>query len=791
MLKGMINNFSIKIKIMFLLGIIFSLLGVYSVFQYLEIQALNEETDSKNIDLSFLEARKGEKDFLAGKNLNDAEKVNSTINKLDSLLQPYLREETAIKINEAVGSYKSIFDDLVILIKERGIDENSGAEGKLRESIHNLESLINEDSDKNVLVKMLMARRHEKDFFLREDAKYISELKESVASLKLKAQNLNISAQEKTRISNLIDDYVRNFEIASKCIFDVKKTNASLNKQAAEIESLIDKMFEAKQEAASDAYKIKFAIMIFVFIAALLSGLYIIKLITNPIHKLTEAANKMASGELDIEVDINSNDEVGKLAASFNSMSQKISLQVQYLENLPSPVVIIDKEFSIQYLNKSASQVIGKEAAVLLGQKCYDQFKTCHCQTNECALNKAMENDGVFAAETVAKPNGKEMPIIYTGAPVKNKKGEIIGAMEAVADISEIKEMQNYLTRSTQKMLSAMDQFAEGDLTVEVVPEKENDDLGKLFKGFNKSIKNVRNAIEQVNGAVQAVASASTQISSSSEEMAAGASEQSSQTSEVASAVEEMTRTILETSKNTIKAADNSKNANAMAKKGVSKIDKTNSGMKKIVDSAMEAGKLIAELAQKTEQIGEITQVIDDIADQTNLLALNAAIEAARAGEQGRGFAVVADEVRKLAERTTKATKEISNMIKEVQTEAKAADSSMSEAGKSVEEGMSLTAEVADVLHEILLVNSKVSDMVNQIATAGEEQSATAEQISKNIEGISCVTDQSAAGTLQIARAAEDLNQLTNNLQLLVERFKLKNESKYSVRANGVLVNEF
>ncbi|MCU7514674.1 MAG: hypothetical protein HF300_19100, partial [Ignavibacteria bacterium] len=195
---------------------------------------------------------------------------------------------------------------------------------------------------------------------------------------------------------------------------------------------------------------------------------------------------------------------------------------------------------------------------------------------------------------------------------------------------------------------------------------------------------------------------------------------------------------------------------------------------------------IVASLSKRTEQIGEITQVIDDIADQTNLLALNAAIEAARAGEQGRGFAVVADEVRKLAERTTKATKEIADTIMSIQLEAREADSSMNDAKQAVEEGMKLTEEVSEVLGEILGGARKTTDVVLQVAAASEEQSSAAEQISKNIEGISSVTQQSAAGTEQIARAAEDLNRLTVNLQGLVSRFKLE---EIRLEKNGAAFN--
>jgi methyl-accepting chemotaxis protein len=347
--------------------------------------------------------------------------------------------------------------------------------------------------------------------------------------------------------------------------------------------------------------------------------------------------------------------------------------------------------------------------------------------------------------------------------------------------------VNKYLQSNVSLILDEMNKFANGDLSV-CLENNNDDEVGKLSQGLNKAVESIRKLLTTMSEVVQATASAANQISSSTEQMAAGAQEQSSQATEVAGAVEEMTKTIFETSKNTSLAAEASKNAGKIAKDGGKVVDETIQGMDRIADVVRNSAETVQALGKSSDQIGEIIQVIDDIADQTNLLALNAAIEAARAGEQGRGFAVVADEVRKLAERTTKATKEIASMIRQIQKDTTGAVESMQKGTEEVENGKHLARKAGDSLNQIISGVDKVVDIVSQVAAAGEEQSATSEQISKNIESISNVTHESASGIQQIAHAAEDLNKLTFNLQELVSRFTINESSgKFSVQQNGKL----
>jgi methyl-accepting chemotaxis protein len=320
--------------------------------------------------------------------------------------------------------------------------------------------------------------------------------------------------------------------------------------------------------------------------------------------------------------------------------------------------------------------------------------------------------------------------------------------------------------------VAALEKMATGDLTVKIESHHKGDH--ELIKNsINAVADSLNKALNDVKEAIAATASASNQISSSTEEMAAGSQEQTQQTTEVAGAVEQMTKTILENTKNASFASDTAKNAGEKAKEGGKVVSETINGMIRISDVVKKSAETVQELGKSSDQIGEIIQVIDDIADQTNLLALNAAIEAARAGEQGRGFAVVADEVRKLAERTTKATKEIATMIKQIQHDTMNAVASMREGTGEVEKGKMLANKAGESLKEIVDGSQQVMDIITQVAAASEQQSSAAEDISRNIEAINSVAQESATGIQQIAHAAEDLNRLTLNLESLISRFSL------------------
>lgn len=341
-------------------------------------------------------------------------------------------------------------------------------------------------------------------------------------------------------------------------------------------------------------------------------------------------------------------------------------------------------------------------------------------------------------------------------------------------------EQKQYLADSVQTILRSVERLAAGDLTQAVHSDKQ-DDIRRLFDGYNDAIRNIRQMLGQVIEAVEETARSSGEIYMTTEQTMNDIREQSTQTRNVAASMEEMTITIGENTRQASIAAHQAAQASDDASRSGNVIQGMIRNVGEVANVVRESAIRIEALGQSSEQIGEIVQVIEEIADQTNLLALNAAIEAARAGEQGRGFAVVADEVRKLAERTQKATKEISLMIKSIQTNTGEVVTTMNKGTKLVEESGTLAGQTSEALNEIISKTNQVADIVSQLASASEEQSATSNDVAHSIESISNAAERSAKAAADIAQTSANLSFLTQNLQGLVGKFVIDDSSQSSL----------
>jgi len=326
---------------------------------------------------------------------------------------------------------------------------------------------------------------------------------------------------------------------------------------------------------------------------------------------------------------------------------------------------------------------------------------------------------------------------------------------------------------SLEQVDNLMEQIALGNLSIRLDAGVGKNEVERVAASANTMLDNMGRAMRGVLDAAGRITASSQQLDRSAKEIAGGAEAAAGQTITIATASEEMSATSSDIAQNCMMAVEGAQSASEAAVAGSSVVSSTIAGMEQIAQRVRSSASTVASLGERSEQIGTIVATIEDIADQTNLLALNAAIEAARAGEQGRGFAVVADEVRALAERTTKATREIGEMIKAIQNETRSAVQQMEQGVKEVEQGTEDASRSGEALQEILSRINDVTMQINQIATAAEEQTATTSEITNNIHQMTGITQDTAHGAHETATAANNLSSLADELERLVQRFKL------------------
>jgi len=397
--------------------------------------------------------------------------------------------------------------------------------------------------------------------------------------------------------------------------------------------------------------------------------------------------------------------------------------------------------------------------------------------------NKQLEDGLTDLRSSITKSFGDELDNVSAWSQRQRLFGIIVFVIVLICAAGVAVFTQRSITKPLHELASRIKDIAQGDgdLTRRLAVTSE-DEVGQVSSSFNLLMEKLQQVMLRVAGNAEGIASATTELSLSASELAQHSSMQQSQAIEVNTSMLEMALTVTQVSDNSNHAANSAREAGDIARQGGKTVETTVQVILEVAKSTRETAEKIQALGKSSDRIGHIVGVIDDIADQTNLLALNAAIEAARAGEQGRGFAVVADEVRKLAERTTTATKEIAEMIETIQEETRTAVVAMNSGTVKVDEGVNSAREAGEALQKIINSAQNVQDMISQIATAATEQASATVQVKANMEQIAGLVKKSTDGAQNSAQACGDLSSLASDLTDIIRGFKLGDVSDQARR---------
>lgn len=457
------------------------------------------------------------------------------------------------------------------------------------------------------------------------------------------------------------------------------------------------------------------------------------------------------------------------------ALARERDLLYTLMDNIPDCIFFKDMEGRFIKINRALSELLGMQSPEEAVGKTDFDFYTEEMAKEAFASEQNFIQAGkplIGRVEQVIKPNGEARWMLTTKVPFKHKDGHFTGLVGISKDITERKHAEEALERSLEEFLEVVNSVSKGDLTRRGT--EGEDTLGRIAKAINKMLDDFGAMLTQVREMGLLVSTSAVQIHAASSQIAVGAQRQTEETANISSSINEMAASMSQVSLNANTSADAAKTALSKAALGNKSASDTSEAMLQIDSAVQITAEKMRLLGARSSKISEVMDLIDEIASQTNLLALNATIEAAHAGEAGLGFSVVADEIRKLSDRTAKATKDVGKLVNAIQLETSEALDTMENGTKRVKEGRLLAELAAQALNDISVAVKQSAELIEEISVASDEHARVTRDLANVMHTVSDITFETSASAHETTCTIKGMVELSDQLNESILQFKTK-----------------
>ena len=752
--KGLTGKFLIPYG----LALIFGIWTYYTIRNILDYEDLQKYLIGMKLEV--LELRKHEKDFLAREYKNSSfittgkseylskhhEIVADLKQSLDSLVARHRVDEIeAQTAKDLLTDYSTLFDQLADQIRIKGFKDD-GLVGQLRDAIHDVEdSKTSYDPS-----YMLMLRRHEKDFFLRNDVQYLGKFNKSIEDFQQHLNQRVSNRAARQELLNKLDTYQKLFTrvVAIQQTIGLNEDDglhgdlrASIHQMVPFLNEFISRSSLKVDEKVSQSTIGLVIMMLLISAIGVFILLVHLKKITRNINLINRNAILLSEGKFPKRQRVNSRDELGQAHRALNALTDGLIAKTEFANHVRQGK--LNAEFELL----SEDDILG---SALIEMR--DNLSKVIANTNEVIYSVSHEGNLKLRVDSTGK----------SGAWLDLSEAINTLLVSFTQPILRLNEMSKALAKGD--LSQRFDDNANGDIRAMMLNFNDGlDQLVEILTHISFNAESIGNASDEMLTSSQEMTNSTTEIASAISQMSQGSQRQLNKVDEASTLVEQILNHADKTDELSKSIFDKSRDGIRNSNRGKQIVTNFEAAIQLISQSSEETNSSIQSLVAKSREIDRVIKVINEIAAQTNLLALNAAIEAAQAGDAGRGFAVVAEEIRKLAESAKTSTREIADIVKTIQEETAGTDKAMAEMADNVSKGHNASKEAAKAFTDNTSLAESILTVSEDILESAGKQKIDLQDIVKIIESIVVIAEQTAAGSEEVASSASELSAGMNN----------------------------